>query len=173
MNAQFAKPKAILYGSLLIALYFIFWIVVTVVLPILSLGLRLYTKEQGILKDHTQEPEAWNQAVWWTIRSKLWLLIWRFCAALKMTAFVDDSYLGGTDNFQSVSLCVLLSECSPSVTAEDSRLLTSASISWLLSIFTFSVTLSSVLIWQSEQRDGLSTSKKLDNISGNTKLRTE
>ena len=58
MNAQFAKPKAILNGSLLIALYFIFWIVVTFILPILSLGLRLYTKEQDILKDHTQEPEA-------------------------------------------------------------------------------------------------------------------
>ena len=58
MNAQLAKSKAILNGSLLIALYFIFWIVVTVVLPILSLGLRLYTKEQGILKDQTQEPEA-------------------------------------------------------------------------------------------------------------------
>ena len=59
MNAQLAKPKAILNGSLLIALYFSFWIVVTVVLPILSLGLRLYTKERGILKDHhTQEPEA-------------------------------------------------------------------------------------------------------------------
>ena len=57
MNAQLAKPIAILNGSLLIALYFIFWIVVTVVLPILSLGLRLYTKEQGILKDHTQEPK--------------------------------------------------------------------------------------------------------------------
>ena len=58
MNAQLEKPIAILNGSLLIALYFIFWIVVTVVLPILSLGLRLYTKEQGILKDYTQEPEA-------------------------------------------------------------------------------------------------------------------
>ena len=58
MNAQFAKPKEILNGSLLIALYFIFWMAVTVVLPILSLGLRLYTKEQGILKDHTKEPEA-------------------------------------------------------------------------------------------------------------------
>jgi len=58
MNAQLSKPIAILNGSLLIALYFIFWIVVTVVLPILSLGLRLYTKEQGILKDHTQETEA-------------------------------------------------------------------------------------------------------------------
>jgi len=58
MNAQLSKPIAILNGSLLIALYFIFWVVVTVVLPILSLGLRLYTKEQDILKDHTQEPEA-------------------------------------------------------------------------------------------------------------------
>ncbi|HIB93893.1 MAG TPA: hypothetical protein EYO60_06285 [Candidatus Lambdaproteobacteria bacterium] len=56
MNAQLAKSKAILNGSLLIALYFVFWIVVAVVLPILSIGLRLYTKEQGILKDHTQEP---------------------------------------------------------------------------------------------------------------------
>ena len=58
MNAQLSKTKAILNGSLLIALYFIFWIVVTVVLPILSLGLRLYTKEQDILNDHTQEPAA-------------------------------------------------------------------------------------------------------------------
>ena len=58
MNAQLAKPITILKGSLLITLYFIFWMGVTVVLPILSLGLRLYTKEQGILKDHTKEPEA-------------------------------------------------------------------------------------------------------------------
>ena len=56
MNAQLAKSKSILNGSLLIALYFVFWIVVAVVLPILSIGLRLYTKEQGILKDHNQEP---------------------------------------------------------------------------------------------------------------------
>ena len=58
MNAHLAKAIAILNGSLLISLYFIFWMVVTVVLPILSLGLRFYTKEQGILKDHTKEPEA-------------------------------------------------------------------------------------------------------------------
>ena len=56
MNAQLAKSKAILNGSLLISLYFVFWIVVAVVLPILSIGLRLYTKEQGILKDNNQEP---------------------------------------------------------------------------------------------------------------------
>ena len=57
MNAQLAKPKTILNGSLLIALYFTFWIVVTVILPIISFGLRLYTKERAILKDHTlQDP---------------------------------------------------------------------------------------------------------------------
>ena len=55
MNAQLAKPKAILNGSLIIAIYFIFWIIITVAMPILSLGIRLYTKEQGILKDHTQQ----------------------------------------------------------------------------------------------------------------------
>ena len=60
MNAQLAKSKAILNGSLLIALYFIFWIVVKVVMPILYLGLQLYTKEKGILKDHIKEPEVWN-----------------------------------------------------------------------------------------------------------------
>ena len=55
MNAQLAKPKTILNGSLLIAIYFTFWILVTVVLPIISFGLRLYTKERGILKDHIQQ----------------------------------------------------------------------------------------------------------------------
>ena len=55
MNVQLDTPKTILNGSLLIALYFTFWIVVTLVLPIISLGLRLYTKERGILKDHTQQ----------------------------------------------------------------------------------------------------------------------
>ena len=58
MNAQLAKSKAILDGSIIITLYFIFWIVVSVVMPILSLGIRLYTKEQSILKDHNQEPGA-------------------------------------------------------------------------------------------------------------------
>lgn len=58
MNAPLAKAIAILNGSLVIALYFIFWIIVTVVIPILSLGIKLYTKEQSSLKDHTQEPGA-------------------------------------------------------------------------------------------------------------------
>ena len=58
MNAQLVKPKTILNGSLLIALYFTFWIVVTVVLPIISLGLRLYTKERGILNNTQEKPET-------------------------------------------------------------------------------------------------------------------
>ena len=58
MNAPLAKAIAILNGSLVIALYFIFWIIVTVVIPILSLGIKFYTKEQSSLKDHTQEPGA-------------------------------------------------------------------------------------------------------------------
>ena len=56
MDANLTKTKAFLNGSLLIGLYFIFWIVIAVVLPILSFGIRLYSKELNILKDHTQEP---------------------------------------------------------------------------------------------------------------------
>ena len=56
MDADLTKPKAFLNASLLIGLYFLFWIVIAVVLPILSIGMRLYSKELNILKDHTQEP---------------------------------------------------------------------------------------------------------------------
>ena len=56
MDADLTKPKALLNGSLLIGLYFLFWIVIAVVLPILSIGMRIYSKELNILKDHTQEP---------------------------------------------------------------------------------------------------------------------
>ena len=56
MDADLTKTKAFLNGSLLIGLYFLFWIVVAVVFPILSIGMRLYSKESNILKDHTQEP---------------------------------------------------------------------------------------------------------------------
>ena len=58
MDADLTKSKAFLNGSLLIGLYFLFWIVIAVVLPILSIGMRLYSKELNILKDHTQEPET-------------------------------------------------------------------------------------------------------------------
>ena len=56
MDADLTKPKAFLNASLIIGLYFLFWIVIAVVLPILSIGIRLYSKELNILKDHTQEP---------------------------------------------------------------------------------------------------------------------
>ncbi len=56
MDVDLTKTKAFLNGSLLIGLYFLFWIVIAVVLPILSIGMRLYSKELNILKDHTQEP---------------------------------------------------------------------------------------------------------------------
>ena len=50
-----AKPNAIINGSIIIAVYFIFWVIVTVVLPIISIGLRLYSKEAQIIKDQATD----------------------------------------------------------------------------------------------------------------------
>ena len=47
MNAQLVKPKTILNGSLLIALYFTFWIVVTVVLDIQLPFIQRHIKSSG------------------------------------------------------------------------------------------------------------------------------
>jgi len=58
MYATLVNLKAIIYGSLVISIYLIFWILLTVVMPIISLGMRFYSKEQRILKDLTEEPEA-------------------------------------------------------------------------------------------------------------------
>ena len=55
MSENAVKPNAIINGSIIIAVYFIFWIVVTVVLPIISIGLRLYSKESEIKNDQTQD----------------------------------------------------------------------------------------------------------------------
>ena len=55
MTENTAKPNAILNGSIIIAVYFIFWVIVTVVLPIISIGLRLYSKESQIINDHTSD----------------------------------------------------------------------------------------------------------------------
>ena len=55
MSENAAKPNAIINGSIIIAIYFIFWVIVTVVLPIISIGLRLYSKESQIINDHTQD----------------------------------------------------------------------------------------------------------------------
>ena len=56
MSENATKPKAIINGSIIIAVYFIFWVIVTVVLPIISIGLRLYSKESQIKND--QAPSA-------------------------------------------------------------------------------------------------------------------
>ena len=53
MSENTTKPNAIINGSIIIAVYFIFWVIVTVVLPIISIGLRLYSKESQIINDQT------------------------------------------------------------------------------------------------------------------------
>ena len=55
MSENAAKPNAIINGSIIIAVYFIFWVIVTVVLPIISIGLRLYSKESQIKNDQTPD----------------------------------------------------------------------------------------------------------------------
>ena len=55
MTENAAKPNAIINGSIIIAVYFIFWVIVTVVLPIISIGLRLYSKESQIKNDQTPD----------------------------------------------------------------------------------------------------------------------
>ena len=56
MPENAAKPNAIINGSIIIAVYFIFWVIVKVVLPIISIGLRLFSKESQIIND--QAPDA-------------------------------------------------------------------------------------------------------------------
>ena len=55
MSENAAKPNAIINGSIIIAVYFIFWVIVTVVLPIISIGLRLYSKESQIKNDQAPD----------------------------------------------------------------------------------------------------------------------
>ena len=55
MSENAAKPNAIINGSIIIAVYFIFWVIVTVVLPIISIGLRLYLKEAKIKNDQASD----------------------------------------------------------------------------------------------------------------------
>ena len=55
MSENAAKPNAIINGSIIIAVYFIFWVIVTVVLPIISIGLRLYSKESQIINDQVPD----------------------------------------------------------------------------------------------------------------------
>ncbi len=55
MSENAEKPNAFINGSIIIAVYFIFWVIVTVVLPIISIGLRLYSKESQIIDDQTPD----------------------------------------------------------------------------------------------------------------------
>jgi len=55
MSENAKKPYALIDGSIIIAVYFIFWFIVTVVLPIISIGLRLYSKETQIKNDQAQD----------------------------------------------------------------------------------------------------------------------
>ena len=55
MSENAAKPNTIINGSIIIAVYFIFWVIVTVVLPIISIGLRLYSKESQSKNDQTPD----------------------------------------------------------------------------------------------------------------------
>ena len=55
MTENAAKPNVIINGSIIIAVYFIFWVIVTVVLPIISIGLRLYSKESQSINNHTPD----------------------------------------------------------------------------------------------------------------------
>jgi len=53
MAENSAKPSTIINGSIIFALYFIFWVILIVMLPIISIGLRLYSKESHINNDQT------------------------------------------------------------------------------------------------------------------------
>ena len=55
MQGNTAKPNAIINGSIIIAVYFIFWVIVKVVLPIISIGLRLFSKESQIINDQAPD----------------------------------------------------------------------------------------------------------------------
>ena len=55
MSENAAKPNAIINGSIIIAMYFIFWVIVKVVLPIISIGFRLYSKESQTVNDLAQD----------------------------------------------------------------------------------------------------------------------
>ncbi len=45
------QRNTILDRSIMVAIYIVFWIIVTVFLPIISIGLRLYSKESKTLND--------------------------------------------------------------------------------------------------------------------------
>ena len=54
MSEYKAKPNSIIDGSIIITLYFIFWVILTVLMPIIFLVLRLNQKESQICDDLNQ-----------------------------------------------------------------------------------------------------------------------
>ena len=50
-----AKQNSIFEKLIAIAVYLIFWVIATFVVPLISLGLRLYSKESQIISDNTPE----------------------------------------------------------------------------------------------------------------------
>ena len=55
MSEYNVKPNDFFDRLLTITIHVIFWIIVTFVLPIISIGLRLFLKESQITSDHTPE----------------------------------------------------------------------------------------------------------------------
>ena len=54
MSEYKAKPNSIIDGSIIITLYFIFWVILTVLMPVIFLVLRLNQKESQICDDSNQ-----------------------------------------------------------------------------------------------------------------------
>ena len=50
-----AKQNSIFEKLIAIAVYLIFWVIATFVVPLISLGLRLYSKESKIISGNTPE----------------------------------------------------------------------------------------------------------------------
>jgi len=55
MSVNAAKLSTIINGSIILAVYLIFWVIVTILLPIISIGLRLFSKESQIKNDHAPD----------------------------------------------------------------------------------------------------------------------
>jgi len=67
-----AKPNSIINVLIIIALYSIFWVIVTVVLPIISIVLRLHSKESQIINDQTPDimQDMWTDAGFFNLVAK-------------------------------------------------------------------------------------------------------
>ena len=55
MSKYNIKPNGFFDRLIIITVHLIFWVIVTFVLPIISLGLRLFVKKSQIKSDHTLE----------------------------------------------------------------------------------------------------------------------